>query len=469
VTAAIYPRLDSVVWRSGEAAPALGRVLAFDGESGVLAAVDSAGRPTRIDLRLGTVAAAARAPLTALASVDGATIFGLAADGAVTRLTPTGDAWTFRPPAPVQALFPQRDGSVLAAGARGGAGYVWRLRPPTARIDDSTRVAGAARALYVGAADRVYFVSDDALVGVRNRDLQALPAVSLGGPLRAVVATPSGDRLYVALQGVGAIEVVDRYRDAVASTIQLPGEARELRIDPLGRFLLARPSRGDSAWVIAVGTDRVLGSVPGAWRGDLPLVLPDGAIATAAGADVALVDGTTLRPRATVAGGAADFWHVVLWNGFRPRAAGLDQPVTFDAGTAPADAAPVDSAAADSAAAPPVDSAAPPPPTPPESTPPPPATRPVRPTVPSPGEVDLLPAPDPGFVVQFAAAESERDARRVVRRARAEDRKRLRVVPATRKGRTVYRVVTGPFPTRAEAERVARASGMTYWIYEGVP
>jgi cell division septation protein DedD len=462
VTAAIYPRVDSVVWRSGDAAPALARVLAFDGESGVLAVVDTAGRPARIDLRLGSVASAARAAYRGLASSDGATIFGLAADGSVTRLSPTGDPWTLRVggDGEVQELFPQRDGSVLAAGTRGGAGYVWRLRPPTRRVGDSAVVAGAARALRPGATDRVYFASAEGLVGVRSRDLQPLRAVPLEGPLRAVAATPSGDRIYVALEGRGAVEVVDRFRDAVAATIELPGEARELRVDPLGRYVLARPARGDSAWVIAVGTDRVLGTVPGQWRGDLPLVLPDGAIATATGADVTVHDGTTLRPRSTIAGGAADFWHVVLWNGFRPRAQGLDAPVTFESRRRP-DSAAADTAPTDSAPAPVPDTAAPAPTPPPDTA----APRPPRPTVPSPGEVALSVAE--AYTVQFAAAPSEGEARRMVRRARGE--RPLRVVPATRSGRTVYRVVTGPFRSRAEAERVARASGMQFWIYEGMP
>ncbi|MDF1505716.1 SPOR domain-containing protein [Roseisolibacter sp. H3M3-2] len=461
VTAAIYPRLDSVVWRSGEAAPALARVLAFDGESGVLAVVDTAGRPARIDLRLGSVASAARAPYTALASADGAAIFGLAADGSVARLTTTGDPWTRKLPGEVQELFPQRDGSVLAAGTRGGAGYVWRLRPPTTRVSDSASVPGASRALRPGgAADRVYFGGADVLVGVRARDLQPLRAVPLGGPLRAVAATPSGDRIFVALAGRGAVEVVDRFRDAVAATIELPSEVHELRVDPLGRYVLARPARGDSAWVIAVGDGRVLGAVATAWRGDLPLVLPDGAIAAATGDDVTLHDGATLRARSTVAGGAADFWHVVLWNGFRPRAEGLDAPVTFE-NRGGRDSVPADTVPTDSAAPAPIDTAFPEPTPPPDTA----APRPPRPTVPSPGEVALH-AGD-SYTVQFAAAPSEGEARRLVRRSRAP--RAPRVVPATRAGRTVYRVVTGPFAARAEAERVARASGMDFWIYEGMP
>lgn len=461
VTAAILPRLDSVVWRSAEAAPALARVLAFDVESGMLAVVDTAGRPTRIDLRLGTVRTASKTPLTALAAGQGGTFFGLAADGSVTRLTPSGDAWKLPLRVPAQELYPQRDGSVLAAGTRGGTGYVWRLRPPTTRLGDSATVAGGGRAVRTGSTDRVYFASGTALHGVRSRDLAAVPAVSLDGPVRAIVATPSGDRFYVALEGSGAVAVVDRFRDAVARTITLPGEVRDLRIDALGRYLLARPASGDSAWVVAIGTDRVVGSVPGAWRDDLPLVMPDGAIAAATGDDVTLLDGATLQPRDTVAKGAADFWHVVLWNGFRPRSAELDRPVTFGGGGR-------DSAASDSAAPPadttaPAPDTAPPPPTPPDTTA---APRPGRPTVPSPGEVAL--PPGEGYTVQFAAAEDEREARAVVRRVTVQGRP-LRVVPATRGGRTFYRVVGGPFASRAAAERAARTTGMRYWVYEGAP
>jgi cell division protein FtsN len=34
---------------------------------------------------------------------------------------------------------------------------------------------------------------------------------------------------------------------------------------------------------------------------------------------------------------------------------------------------------------------------------------------------------------------------------------------------TIYRVVIGPFSTREEAERIARTSGKSYWVYEGAP
>ena len=116
--------------------------------------------------------------------------------------------------------------------------------------------------------------------------------------------------------------------------IRLPGPAKELRIDPFGRLLLARPDTGDSVWVINVGTNRVVATLPTAWRADLPNVGPDGAVATIAGRDVHFTIPGHAKPRIIVRDGANEIWHFVFWNGFRPRAPGLDQPVVFAVDTA---------------------------------------------------------------------------------------------------------------------------------------
>src|SRR6185436_16754010 len=57
IRAYLYPKLDSVIWRSNTAAPAIARVLAFDQEAGSLAFIDAKGLPGRIDLRLGDIGA----------------------------------------------------------------------------------------------------------------------------------------------------------------------------------------------------------------------------------------------------------------------------------------------------------------------------------------------------------------------------------------------------------------------------
>jgi cell division septation protein DedD len=454
VTAYVYPKLDSAVWKSSEKAPALDRVLAFDGESGLLAVVDEKGIPIRLDLRLGTVRRANPAPLASLASLNGVDIFGVAPQGDVTRLTPSGESWTVKLPAPVQAIEPQRDGAILVAAKRGAAGVVWRLRPPNTRITDSAVVARAERAIDAHTPERVFFGAGRDLSGVQSRTLQPLGVVRFEAPVHAVAATPSGDRFYVALEDEATLKVLDRYSNSVAGTVELPAAASELRMDPIGRYVLARAAHGDSAWVVAVGTDRVLGAVRTTWRSDLPLVLPDGAIMTAVGGDVIIIDGGTLKPTRTIAGGAADLWHVVMWNGFRPRAAGLDKPVEFQTET-PADTAPLDSAAvSDSIARP-------------DSQPhPPDTTRAPKPIVP---ELQAATTSARGFVVQFDAAGTERQAKATLRGLKLPDGVFARVIPSTRKGKTVFRVVAGPFATRAKAEQVANGAGHEFWVYEGAP
>ena len=456
-----YAKLDSALWRSTARVPPLARVLAFDQEAGLIAYVDSAGLPGRIDLRLGSVQRATRVKLASLASADGSGIYGVQ-EGAVTRLTPTDvRPWKFTPPAPAREIFPQADGSLLVAAERKNATVVWRMRPPDTTLVDSAVLAPTTRGVSTAAGDRLYFTAEGGLVALRNRELEPTPGVDFATPVTAVVPTPSGDRVYVTAESSTVISVVDRYSDEIEQRIELPGQVRDLRMDALGRYLLARPASGDSAWVVAVGTGRPIGTVRTAWLADLPLVMPDGALALAQGKDVVLVDGETLRPRRTVKGGRADFWHVVLWNGFRPRAAGIDEPVTFGGGGDSAAVDPIDSTlAADGAdAAAPADS--------PFQGAPADTTRGARPGAP-PAPAAGAARARAGFVVQFAAVRTATAAEAQAAAIRVEGRQ-ARVISTETDGVPIYRVVLGPFATREEAERIGRGAARDYWIFEGLP
>jgi len=433
-----YPKLDSVVWSATDPAPAIARVLAFDEEAGLLSFVDSKGVPARVDFRLDNVSIATRTRLTGVTSVDGATIYGLTKDGTLLRSTPSGD-WTFKPPRPARAALPLVDGSLLLIGTRERSAIVWRMRPPDTKILDSAEVPGAAKAGWAQAGDRLYFTVENSLVGVRTRDLQPLNVIELDGHARAVVATPSGDRLYVLADSSKQVDVIDRYREKVSEHIDLPALAEDLRIDPLGRYLLVHAAANDSAWVVDVGTDRLVGGVRTAWRDDLPFVAPDGEIALAQGNDVVLVDGVKLDEKRRIEKGAADYWYSFAWSGFRPRAAELDQPVRFpgaDSADSAARAA-VDSGPVTAAPAPPKD-----------STP--------------------APVVAKGWVVSFAALLNEEKARELAATIRVHN-ETARVQATPREGQTIYRVVLGPYPTKDEAERVGRDSKQNYWVYEATP
>jgi len=459
VTAFSYPGLDSVVWRSSFRVPPLTRALGYDPEDGYLTAVDTAGRPVRLDLRLGSVAIPGSAGGQAHASADGGTLFAINADGQVTRYTPIGDRWSLAVTA--EAIVPLRDGSLLLAQRNASDQLqLRRVRPPDTVIVDSLAIAVAAdRGTVRGVAlgDRVFLSAGSHLLSMRTREFVQDVAVEIGGAIQAFVPSPSGDRVFVIAEERNDVRVVDRFAGKVAARIDLPGTPRDLRVDPLGRALLVR---GDAeiVWVIDVGTATLVGAVRSAWRGDLPLVLPDGVLALAHGDTVALTSSIDLGLVRVLPEGAKDFWYAMRWNGFRPRATGLDEPVRFRAS----------GESARSAGAPTVrdgssDDSIAPSPTPDSGTV-------ARDS--AAGTVAVAPRAAPPratvFTVQLAAVLSEELAQQAATGIEVEGR-RPRITTSVRDGRTLYRVVLGPYPSRDDAERVGKSTGRTYWVFEGAP
>jgi hypothetical protein len=146
--------------------------------------------------------------------------------------------------------------------------------------------------------------------------------------------------------------------------------------------------------------------------------------------------------------GAKEIWHFVFWNGFRPRASGLDLPVVF-----PVDTLYYAEPLNDSLSILPPDSV---------------DTTAARPQVVLPDTTVRTPPVKTVWSVQLAAVLSEDRAREIAATIRV-DGATPRVVVATVDGTRVYRVVMGPFNSRAEADRVGRESGRDYWVFEGVP
>jgi cell division septation protein DedD len=170
------------------------------------------------------------------------------------------------------------------------------------------------------------------------------------------------------------------------------------------------------------------------------------------GRNVAFIVPGQERPQMVVRQGASEFWHFVFWNGFRPRAKGLDQPVVFPQDTSPYGFQSVNR-----------DTVLPPPPMARRDSA-------AGETVPDPTQEPAPAAATPGggWTVSFAAILSEERARALASSIRVDGQTARILVSST--GRTrVYRVVLGPYPTRRDAERVGRTSGRSYWVFEGVP
>ena len=430
-----WPGGDSALWTSPAPVPSISAVLAFDDEDGAFSVVDTGGHPMRIELRAGRVLTE-RVRLTEARSADGWATFGLA-ERVVRRLTPTGEGWAMSFDHAPSTVVPTTDGAVLVVVNRPDGAHVYRARPPAPRVADSVVVAGATFGAATSLGDRLFLVTRDGLVGVRTRDLKAGPPIALGGPPRALVASPSGDRVFV-LAGVStALVVIDRYRDVVEQTITLPGAATALRVDPLGRWLLVRASEGNGVWVVAIGAMSLAATTTSEWRDDLPSVAPDGLLVRVDGDDVERWDPVTREGRSRYPGGAADRWHLFTWNGFR-KPAKEAEPVEFAASSA--------DSALDSTRAPEPSSET--------------RSGAVAPT----GAPPLT----RGFIVSFATLRSNGAADSTARAITVEG-EQARVVVVRNGATSIYRVVLGPYASREVAVRIGRTARRDYWILEGAP
>ncbi len=432
---------------SAAGAPHVSRVLGFDADYGVIAVVDEKGQPRRVDLRASEVRLASKEKLSSLSTANGSDIYGITAKGSIARITPAGD-WSFDPPSRAGAVFPQPNGALIITGNQGNKTQLWLVRPPSEEIVKTASLPLVSRGVRTQLGDRLYFTVDSGLIGVRTRDLSPVKSVRLDEVVEAIVPTPSGDRLYVAARGSDQLVVVDRYSEQAAGRVDLPGPASDLRMDPLGQYILAKPAAGgDSAWLIAIGTNKVHGTIRSSWRADLPAFAPGSTIAAAGGADVIFINTANLAPASKVSGGARDFWYFFTWNGFRPRAAELDRPVTFDSAAV--------GAPTEAGAIPPGDSTLSYPSNPPLRD----ASPTMVPLPPSP------PAQQSGYMISFATVLSDQKANELVASI-VVNGARPRVLSALSGSTTIYRVVLGPFGTREEADRVGRDSKRQYWVFQ---
>ncbi|MCU0633996.1 MAG: SPOR domain-containing protein, partial [Gemmatimonadaceae bacterium] len=324
------------------------------------------------------------------------------------------------------------------------------VRPPGVEVEDSARVT-AALAVTTSVGDRIYFADGEALHAIRPRGVEAVARIGVGDPVVAAVATPSGDRVIVVAEGAERLSIIDRFEGKVADRIDLPGAARDVRMDPLGRVVLARAATGDSAWVVSLANGAVVGAVATGWRADLPFVGADDRIALLRGGDVVFVSLESLAEAGRVARGGADYWFPMRWNGFRPRAAGLDQPVRFRAGTMRSDSM------ADSAVmlGVPSDSASPPPDT-------------ASGTLAVPAARITESRPASRFYVVLGSATSAAEARDSAARVSVAGA-RGRVLSARSAGGPVHLIVLGPYGSRAAADDVRRVIGPRAWVTEERP
>jgi hypothetical protein len=230
---------------------------------------------------------------------------------------------------------------------------------------------------------------------------------------RALVFSPSGHRIYVARRTGPGLAVIDRYERKEIDGVALPTPAAAIRMDPAGRWLLARPSVGDSAWIVDLPTRTLVGAVATAWSVELPAIGPDGALLVRQGNDLVAYRPDSLKEIGRVPGARADFWTLTTW---RPR--GGYQP----------------SLVAEAQAA-----------------------------TPMPGAADSL-GPEGPLYVQVSTSQNESWSSGLAQQLSRAGLAAKVLPPQTPDDG--YRVVLGPYITRAQAEDIGRKLGRPFWIYQ---
>jgi hypothetical protein len=255
--------------------------------------------------------------------------------------------------------------------------------------------------------DLVAVASDSGVALYDPLGRRAAAFVRLADRPRALAFSPSGHRIYVARRASLGLAVIDRFERRELDGVALPGPATTVRLDPLGRWLLARPALGDSAWIVDLPIKRHTGAVATTWQTDLPAVSPDGVLLFRSGDDLVAVRPDSLRETGRVKGGAADLWVLSTW---LPR------------GSAPAAQAGGDALATEAAG-----------------------------------------AEGPLYVQVSTSQNPEWSGRLADDLARAGLAARVLPPKSPDDG---YRVVLGPYPTRAQAEAIGRKLGRPFWIYQ---
>ena len=276
-------------------------------------------------------------------------------------------------------------------------------QPPSVRV---LPLAGDVAATRWG--DLVAIACDSGVLLVDPMARREPAFVSIADHPRALAFSPSGHRIYVARRTGAGLAVIDRYEREEVDGVALPTAVSTVRTDPLGRWILARPTIGDSVWIVDLPVKRFAGSVATAWDADLPAMAPDGSLLVAQGKDLVAYRPDSLKESGRVSGASVDLWLFTTW---RPRG-----------GFRAADAVATTAATGDSA------------------------------------------GPDGPLYVQVSTSQNEAWSTEMAQQlSRAGLTARVLTPRGPDDG---YRVVVGPYPSRDQAEAIGRKLGRPYFIYQ---
>ncbi len=400
-------------WESAPGIPPVARPLGFDLDQRLVYFLDTRQRLVGLDLEAGVsrvyltgVRLAQVGPDGAAYAVDSAERLSRVARRAVTPFHPLETA-----PA---ALFGAQNGQVVTLIRREASAL--RLESaeqagvPIPVGDGPVTATHWGEVVAVARGDEVQLVRPSAPDRSRRVDVPREVA--------AMAFSPSGHRLYI-LDASGGVHAVDRFSGSRLGSLTLPGPGDLLRPDPSGRWMLVRPTGGDSVYVVDVATTSLAAVLRSDWGVTLPLVAGASTLLTAEGPNVVGWDlsGSPPRPTVQVPGGAADTWMAVPWV---PAHRGREVVAASESAWVAQDAALIASVG------------------------------------------DPRGAPSPSVWIQVSSSQNPEWARSLVRQLEAAG-VRAEVWPpeGAEEG---YRVVVGPYASRDEAEEAGRRMGRPYFV-----
>ncbi len=302
--------LGEPIWTSRTDAPRIREVLGVNPETRLLFAVDTARNLLTVDLESRGLRAQASGIEAAVMAADGS-VFTVNAGRRVTRFQASLPT-QYRTPLPVTPVFQTGtlgDRYIAVLGTKPRRLLVLGVERQLASLDAPD---GEPAATFWG--DQVAVANGREIVLFQTEDPFPTRTFEASAPVRHIIFSPSGHRMYLAHDDP-SVEVVDRYALDRLATLDLPGVPRRLRTDASGRWLLARPTAGDSAWVVDLATGRLVTTAETEWDEDLPTVAGSATLVTRRRGDLVTVGlGQPGHPElGRIVGGAADLWVVTPW------------------------------------------------------------------------------------------------------------------------------------------------------------
>jgi hypothetical protein len=304
------PTLEPSSWKAEDKMPALDRIVGADPEQGLVFALDRKRNLVTLDLETRRVRTYLEHVRAATIGPDGA-LYAVDTGSTVTQMVRRAPVrFRSKLQGSPRELHATMTGALLArVGEKAPVLEVLGSdQPPTSMTLPSEEVVPS----FFG--DLIAVATDTGVVLYQTQGKNQPKPIRVSGHPRAVLFSPSGHRLYVALAD-GALVTLDRFSGEQLDKTDLPGPAKGLREDRFGSWVLVQPAAGDSAWVYDVSRARLAGSVPARWSADLPAVAAPSTLLIRRGDDVVALDLATegFPETGRVAGGAGDEWLAIPW------------------------------------------------------------------------------------------------------------------------------------------------------------